>query len=68
MFAKLYRDARLEYLEFDVDLVPMLSPPRPWIKYDSGGMLITEGNFFKLFKIVKNNFLLIVLFHFFLLF
>lgn len=50
MFAKLYRDAKLEYLEFDISLVPMLSPPRPWIKYDSGAMLITKGKFFVVYK------------------
>lgn len=59
MFAKLYRDARLEYLEFDVSLVPMLSPPRPWIKYDSGAMLITKGNFFIIFRYCKNHFYVI---------
>lgn len=43
MFSKLYRDAKLDYLDFDVCLVPMLSPPHPWVKYDSGGLLITKG-------------------------
>ncbi|GFU85189.1 DNA-directed RNA polymerase, mitochondrial [Trichonephila clavipes] len=48
LLCKLYRDAKLDYLEFDTTLVPMVSPPKPWIKYDSGGLLITGIPFIRL--------------------
>ncbi|GFU20587.1 DNA-directed RNA polymerase, mitochondrial [Nephila pilipes] len=48
LLCKLYRDAKLDYLEFDTTLVPMLSPPKPWIKCDSGGLLITTTPFIRL--------------------
>ncbi|KAG8187133.1 hypothetical protein JTE90_004879 [Oedothorax gibbosus] len=48
LLCKLYRDAKLEYLEFDTTLVPMLSPPKPWVKFDSGGLLITSTPFIRL--------------------
>ncbi|GBN00636.1 DNA-directed RNA polymerase, mitochondrial [Araneus ventricosus] len=43
---KLYRDANLD-LEFDPTSVPMVSPPRPWVKHDSGGLLITPIPFIR---------------------
>ncbi|KAF8773555.1 DNA-directed RNA polymerase like protein [Argiope bruennichi] len=45
LLCKLYREAKLPYLEFDASLVPMLSPPKPWVKHDSGGFLITSTPF-----------------------
>ncbi|GIY15604.1 DNA-directed RNA polymerase, mitochondrial [Caerostris extrusa] len=47
LLCKLYRDAKLDYLEFDATLIPMLSPPKPWVKYDSGGFLITSTPFIR---------------------
>nr|XP_042895420.1 DNA-directed RNA polymerase, mitochondrial-like isoform X2 [Parasteatoda tepidariorum] len=47
LLCKLYRDAKLENLVFDTTLVPMLSPPKPWVKHDSGGLLITTTPFIR---------------------
>ncbi|XP_035228391.1 DNA-directed RNA polymerase, mitochondrial-like isoform X2 [Stegodyphus dumicola] len=47
LLCKLYRDAKLDYLEFNVNVVPMLSPPRPWVKYDFGGLLVTKVPFIR---------------------
>ncbi|CAL1300720.1 unnamed protein product [Larinioides sclopetarius] len=47
LLCKLYRDAKLPYLEFDATVVPMLSPPKPWVKHDSGGFLITATPFIR---------------------
>ncbi|XP_054716419.1 DNA-directed RNA polymerase, mitochondrial-like [Uloborus diversus] len=47
LLCKLYRDAKLDHLEFDVSLVPMISPPKPWVKHDSGGLLVTSTLFIR---------------------
>ncbi|XP_033208635.1 DNA-directed RNA polymerase, mitochondrial isoform X2 [Belonocnema kinseyi] len=41
---KLYRDSQPEFLRFDANLVPSLSPPKPWSSAQHGGYLITKSS------------------------
>ncbi|XP_037513108.1 DNA-directed RNA polymerase, mitochondrial [Rhipicephalus sanguineus] len=43
LLSKLYREASLEELAFDIGLVPMVSPPLPWSDVNSGIFLLTQS-------------------------
>jgi len=42
---KLYKDADSGILIFDTSLLPMCSPPRPWIDVNAGSFLFSKANF-----------------------
>jgi len=42
---KLYKDSDSGILIFDTILLPMCSPPRPWIDVNAGGFLFSKANF-----------------------
>lgn len=42
LLSKMYREASLEELAFDVGLVPMVCPPLPWSDVNSGIFLLTQ--------------------------
>ncbi|XP_022702561.1 DNA-directed RNA polymerase, mitochondrial-like [Varroa jacobsoni] len=42
MLAKLYREAQLEDLRFDIKTVPMLSPPKPWHNREDSPFLVSQ--------------------------
>lgn len=46
--SQLYREAELENMFFDVSLLPMVCPPRPWSHVNAGGLLITPLPFIRL--------------------
>lgn len=43
LLSKMYREASLEELAFDVGLVPMVCPPLPWSDVNSGIFLLTQS-------------------------
>nr|XP_012230354.1 PREDICTED: DNA-directed RNA polymerase, mitochondrial [Linepithema humile] len=42
---KVYKESHPETLTFDTILLPMCSPPRPWIDINTGGYLISKAEF-----------------------
>ncbi|XP_022665620.1 DNA-directed RNA polymerase, mitochondrial-like isoform X2 [Varroa destructor] len=46
--AKLYREAQLEHLYFDVKMIPMLCPPRPWCNPVDSPLLLSQVPFIRL--------------------
>jgi DNA-directed RNA polymerase len=48
MLMKLYRGSQQETLTFDVNLVPMVCPPKPYYEKNNGGYLIAHSNLIRL--------------------
>lgn len=45
---KLYRKACLDNLLFDINMLPMMCPPAPWISPKMGGYLLTKTDFVRM--------------------
>ena len=45
---RLYRNACLDNLVFDINMLPMLCPPTPWISPKFGGYLLTQTDFVRM--------------------
>ena len=45
---RFYRETQPDYINFTVDLLPMVSPPRPWSSLKNGGYLFTKTDFIRL--------------------
>lgn len=48
VFAKLYRDAKVDTLNFNANEVPMTCVPIPWLSPDIGGYLISHSDLIRL--------------------
>lgn len=48
VFAKLFRDAKVDTINFDANLVPMVCPPIPWTSPNNGGYLISKSDLVRL--------------------
>lgn len=48
VFTKLFRMSAQEDIEFDTNMIPMLSPPLPWVTINNGGYVVNKADFTRL--------------------
>lgn len=44
---KLFQTCNVQILSFDVDQIPMVSPPKPWCHVNSGGYLLQKTSYIR---------------------
>ncbi|KAM7249213.1 hypothetical protein ACFE04_019801 [Oxalis oulophora] len=54
LVGKIYRKACLDDLCFNIELLPTVSPPVPWVSLNQGGYLVRRAEFVRLYDAMAN--------------